>query len=210
MRQDPIQPVDSSRYQYQLCVRTFAPWKTFSGFEGDNRSFSTSPDVTFRTGGFLVFDIESGDVIEGPNGLSSGTRRDEDDAKIFSEVTSTVEDLNSHLGVIRFSLSTAGSNPIIPLSPNIDIELGFMAFINEGNLFVEGVLRGDEFPNAEVYIRDSKGNPFLLTTFQTQYGPTVGPVLALPGNGDDVMSEFKIGIMLDDNNCFIGSVPYPS
>jgi hypothetical protein len=114
------------------------------------------------------------------------------------------------LGVIRFALATAGANPIIPLSPDIDIKLDFMAFINEGSLFVEGVLSGDEFPNSEVYIRDSKGNPFLLTTFQTDYGPTVGPILALPGNGDEIMAEFKLGIMLDEENCFIGSVPYPS
>lgn len=210
MRQDAFQPIDSSRYQYQLCVRTFAPWKTFSGFEGDNRSFSTSPDATFRTGGFIVFDIEAGSIVEGPEGLSSGTRVDEDDAKVFAEVKADVDDLNSHLGVLRFSLSTAGSNPIIPLSPNIDIELGFMAFINEGNLFVEGVLRGDEFPNAEVFIRDSKGNPFILTTFQTPFKSTTGPLFALPGNGDDVMSVFKHGIMLDENKCFVGSVPFPS
>lgn len=212
-RQDPIQPIDSSKPQFQLCVRTFAPWPSFGGFgvlyfEEDNRSFSTSPDATFRTGGFLVFDLDPGSISEGPVGISSGTRfHDSTDPKVFSDVLAKVSQVKSDEGRIAFRFDTMGANPMVPLSPDIDIKLNFVAFIVGNNLSFAGKLLGDGFPNAEIYIRDNKGNPFSLLTFQTDHGPNAGPI-TLIGDGTDPMGNFQFGILLDDDHTFIGSVPF--
>ncbi len=52
---EPPQPVRP--HEFQLVVRTFIPFPTYLGFMGDNRTFSTSPSATYRTGMFVVFDL---------------------------------------------------------------------------------------------------------------------------------------------------------
>lgn len=208
-RQDALQHISRSNRQFQLCMRSFAPWKHFGGgFEGDDRGFSTSPNDTFRIGAFVVFDLDEGRVTEGPSGSSSGTRRTESDALVFADVDAKVSNFDGELGRVTFDLSVEGANPMVPLSPDIDNSLSFVAFLREGNLFLAGEVIGDGFPNTEVFIRDNAGNAVELIRFATNHGPNVGAA-TLIGAGSHRMGRFKEGIMLDhDNNTFIGDVPF--
>ena len=208
MRQDPIQQFDSSGKQYQLCIRTFAPWKEFSGFEGDNRGFSTSADSTYRTGGFLVFDLSTLSIFTEPVGKSSGTRSDPNEEREFSDVTTRVSNIRSADGKLSLTFATAGANPMIPLSPDIDVVLELTTYIKHGGLFLKGSAKGDGFPNVEAFVRDSKENAYMLGEFSTDYGPTFGPIMALPGAAKTDIFSFEIGIMLDVNGLFNGSTTF--
>ncbi|MEM7281030.1 MAG: hypothetical protein AAF438_05320 [Pseudomonadota bacterium] len=208
-RQDPMQHISRNTRQFQLCMRTFAPWRHFGGgFEGDDRDFSTSPHDTFRIGAFVVFDLDEGSITEGPAGTSSGTRRDEDDAKVFADVEAKVKRFEGDPGRVKFDLTVEGANPMVPMSPDIDNVLSFVAFLRDGDLFMAGEAIGDGFPNTEVFVRDNQGNAVELIKFKTNHGRNSG-AMTLLGAGSDRLGRFKEGVMLDpDTHTFIGDVPF--
>lgn len=213
-RKEPSQFIDPKRPQFQLVVRRFAPFREFSGFEGDNRSFSSSDAVTYKTGLFVTFDLASGKITEGPVGNSTGTRRPGGDAKTYGSVGVKLNQVQGDIGRITFSIKFAGSNPgtegffgrmVGLLSPNIDTQLEFVAFLKGGGLFVAGQLLGDGFPNAEVFVRDNRRQGHMLLQFQTPHGPTLGPLTRLPFDGTRRLGQFKEGIRLNDRLQFNGS-----
>jgi hypothetical protein len=223
---EPYQHMAQNRMQFQLVVRRFARFAEFGGvwgwgdFKGDNRTFSTSERVTYKTAMLLVFDLSQGKVTEGPVGHTTGTRRDSDDAKAFAEVSVRTIYAKGEAGRISLYLSMSGSNPgnegvwgrVVGLvSPNIDSHFVFTASLKEGNLFVGGELFGDPFPDAEVFIRDNGRGAHMLSTYRTPYGPTKGPAVGLPGAGNKILlGSLKEGIVLDEQCRFIGTTSWTS
>jgi hypothetical protein len=211
---EPRQFIAPLKPQFQLVVRTFAPFARFSGFEGDNRSFSTSSMVSYRTGAFLTFDLSKGRIIEGPTGDSSGTRRYSNEPKYYTFPRVVLKHPEGSPGRITFAIHLSGSNPgaegkwgrfVALTSPNIDTELEFTAFLNEGNLFAAGQLTCDAFPSTEVFLRDNNRQGHMLYMFATPHGRVMGPLLRLPYVGTRSLGTFKEGIALDNRMHFIGS-----
>ena len=65
-------------------------------------------------------------------------------------------------------------------TPDIDTYVDFKVQVSNGALDVQGALRGDSFPNAEVFLVDPKGATFPLLDYQTS-GGVAGPLrLVIP------------------------------
>lgn len=191
--------------QFQLAVRTYIPFKSFLGAEGDGRGFSMSPRDTYRTGMFLVFDLGRGRIAQPLVGNSTGSRWDRRDASIYAEVTADLLEWKGDNGRIYLSAHMEGSDPLlhVPVTPNVDTDIRFTAFLRDGDLYVAGQVIGDAFPNTEVFLRDHVGQGYPLLHFATGY--EWGGAFALYGDGYRDLGRFQLGIQLDEQNRFLGS-----
>jgi len=180
---------------YQLVFRRYAPFSEFGGgFEGDHRiNASTSLNDTARTIGIIGFDRTS---IGSITGSSSGTRYIGAGKKIenfigtkTSSVSTSVNSKIISLNQIAFTASTAGANPMTPPgSPDIDTYVDFKAeWLVQPNSDIathirfSGKIRGDNFPNAEVFVLDANSGGVLLFNGVTTGGKNTGPMTRLAG-----------------------------
>jgi hypothetical protein len=94
--------------------------------------------------------------------------------------------------------------PLTPylLTPDIDTRLQAEYLFQDKSLTLQGEVTGDDFPNAEVYVTDRVGNSILLDTFQTDGGRDLGPLLHLPGSGEDSLASFNTQVPLNDDGAF--------
>jgi hypothetical protein len=173
---------------YGLFFRRYAPFKTFGGgFEGDNRSTaSTSLAATARTIGALNF---SPGNVGNMTAESSGTTFAGLGAwiqlflgKHQSEVTSSVSVATRTIKFLRFTAQTSGANPMVPAAPSIDTYLDAQVLFRSQAIEICGTLRGDNFPNAEVFATDAAGKSVLIFEFATTGGQTTGPMARLAGD----------------------------
>ncbi len=74
-------------------------------------------------------------------------------------------------------------------TPDIDTYLDFKVQASAGALDVQGVLRGDSFPNCEVFLLDAKGVAFPLLDYQTS-GGAGGPIRLVVGHKDTQRASF--------------------
>jgi hypothetical protein len=224
-RIEPYQHVASNKMQFQLVVRRFAPFAEFGAihgvlpfgigsFKGDNRTFSTSAQVTYKTALFLVLDLSKGKIVEGPVGHSTGTIRHKGDAKTFARVGFKIKYLKAEAGRISLYVSFHGANPgaeglwgrVVGLaSPDIDTDLLFNASLKDGNLVVGGRLFGDGFPDAELFLRDNGQTAHMLATYRTPYHKDFGPAIRLPRPGKKHLGTFKEGLILNEQCRFAGT-----
>jgi hypothetical protein len=157
---------------------------------------------------FVVFDLRNGRITEPLVGNSTGTRRQLSDPKAYATVRVKLSDYAGDRGRIMFSAHMEGSDPLVPIAPNIDTDIVVTAFLKGGNLFLAGTVIGDAFPSTEVFVRDSQKVGHSLLYYPTPYGPTgTGRLL---GVGTRTLGSFKEGIALDGRSRFIGSVPWPT
>lgn len=206
---EPPQPVRA--HEFQLVVRTFIPFNTYWGFLGDNRTFSTSPSVTYRSGMFVVFDLLKGKITTPLIGNSTGTRRNVSNVPYIAQVGVRLKSFQGDKGRILLNAHMHASDPhpsVSLASPNIDTDILFTAHLRDGNLFVAGTVIGDSFPSTEVFIRDNQNQSRELLNFATPYDLT--GTVRLMGVGTRTLGRFREGIMLDETGCFIGSVPWHS
>lgn len=197
--------------EFQLAVRTFIPFPTYLGFIGDNRTFSTSPSATYRSGMFIVFDLPNGRITSPLIGNSTGTRRNISDVPYIAKVGLSLKKFQGDKGRVLLEAHMHASDPypVVNLgSPDIDTDISFTAHLRAGNLFVAGVVIGDAFPSTEVFIRDHRNQSHELLKFATPYG--FSGTVRLMGVGTRNLGIFREGIMLDKTGCFIGSVPWHS
>ena len=181
---------------YVLVVKRYAPFETFGlGFHGDGRgkaSFSGSA----RTIAEVPFD--STGLTGSAYGYSSGTLHPATGAKEYkSNVKVTISNQSIKDGVLSFTIHSAGSNPH-PLTgyghaaPDIDTHLDFMAEFGPDKITISGVLRGDNFPNAEVFLQPPNYKIVLLDHYETTGGRNTGPFTRLAGdNNSQVLSQFR-------------------
>lgn len=195
--------------QFTLHFRRYAPFETFGipSFKGDTRKVaSTSLGETSRTHGLVLFN-QSG--ILNQAGSSSGTH----DANILlkslnrSAISSvSIRAIRSNLagpGLLGFTAETAGSNPLIPGSPDIDTRVEIKVDWGPGNMMrITGKVAGDDFPNLEVFmICHGSKKSVLLVDGRTDRGRRLGP-FSLPGSGGYLCS-FNAVIPLNNQGYFI-------
>ena len=195
--------------RFGLHFRRYAPFETFGipSFKGDTRkTASTSLQVTSRTHGFVLFS-ESG--ILNQVGSSSGTH----DANLVltfldrSAMSSvSISAIRSNLagpGQLGFTAKTAGSNPLIPASPDIDTRVEITVDWGSGKMMqIRGKVAGDDFPNLEVFIHCyGSRKSALLVDGRTSRGGRIGP-FSLPGSGGHLCS-FNATIPLNNQGFFI-------
>ena len=199
--------------QFSVTARRFAPFENFGlGFEGDALSrgsvagkggFSASPSVTSRTS--MTLSVDGNSITPEAHADMShhaffGTGR----AHVFVEDSSA--SASSQDGSIN--ASSAGANPLLVLSPDIDTDVQ-VAYRSDGQtLTLDGTVWGDQFPNAEVLVSDRAQNGVLLDTFQTGGDQNFGPLFHLPGDASRAdgskfeLMHFQAQIALDPEGNF--------
>jgi hypothetical protein len=146
----------------------------------------------------------------------------------YGSVSMTVLSLTPTASGFKVSLQTAGANPMVPGAPDIDtfvdVSFGwgigtltagghvwhasFAAGASIMTLTVHGEVRGDNFPNAEVFLMDMHGRGVLLFDYRTGGGPDTGPFTRLSGaHAGLVLGSFSTSIMIDAHENFLGSTP---
>jgi hypothetical protein len=122
-------------------------------------------------------------------------------------VSSAVEYTIRPSGVIDISGHSAGSNPLVKGSPDIDtyVRIVVMANRNDANnrsLWIMGEVRGNVFPDAQVVIEDHRGNRQVLGTFDASGG---SPFTDLFGSGQqNRLMEFGTDISVNSTGAFVG------
>jgi hypothetical protein len=178
---------------FMLVFRRYAPFAQFGfGFEGDHRLHpSVSMDTTARTIGIVSFGRGN---IGSIRATTSGTQYTAGGEwlRLFlrkhqSDVSSTATKKQVSQNCVSFTASTAGANPMLGrAAPTIDTFIDFRAeWIGNGVRF-NGAVRGDNFPNAEVFVLDSKGQGCLLFDGRTTGGQDSGPITRLAGDHEEL------------------------
>ncbi|NNE58291.1 MAG: hypothetical protein HKN36_09305 [Hellea sp.] len=217
-----------------LYSRRYAPFKTFGGgFSGDNRLYSENISATSKTSGVVTIEYKGGKFIVGqPIGKSSGsshTMSGEKRGTAIGKVKATISNKRSIGNKLSFTLYTEGNLPIRSMlasgasrsgkpreatsrtlqgSPDIDTFVDIEITANpDQSLKVEGKLRGDGFPNAELFIKDGRQGSWGLVDFRTKSGKA-GPLHRLFGSGkNNTLCTFSRDIAMA--NGFFTSKPPP-
>ena len=180
------------------------PYTGFTGlgyFEGDNRGPSTSLQAASRTYGAVMFN-RFGIVHSFFN--SSGTH-------FHPAIGSTVVGMSkvSHTLVrhsihgpdmFGFKASTAGNNPLVKPSPDINTFVDVVIdFGSQTTLKVSGEAFGDSFPNLEVFLMDYRSSrTAMLLDGQTGGGAHLGPATKLYGASESrSLGRFRANLLLD-------------
>ena len=91
-------------------------------------------------------------------------------------------------------LELKGADPLVPLAPNIDDYLNLTGDVTTepGQVCYSGSLSGDEFPNIEVFVVNSKGEAKTLATYATSYNRNAGPWTLLSPNQVNLINFYSI------------------
>ncbi|HEX7564056.1 MAG TPA: hypothetical protein VF396_12520 [Bradyrhizobium sp.] len=123
-----------------------------------------------------------------------------------SNVSSSISNKVIAENFISFSASTAGANPMIPGAPDIDTFVDFRVDWVGTGLRFQGSLRGDDFPNAEVFVLDSKGQGCLLFDGRTTGGQNTGPMTRLAGaHQSQRLGSFHCAMPISPSGTFLAS-----
>lgn len=167
---------------YTLVFKRYAPFTSFGGgFHGDGRKW---PDLngTARTWGFVHFDLSG---VSGYSAKSSPTWHSSWESMRSTQTPSmSVKTHQSTVGELTFIAHSAGANPMVPGSPDIDtfVDIRYRA----GK--IDGCVRGDGFPSFEAFLVPGKFKGETcpveyqtLAHWATPYGPFEGPSSKLFG-----------------------------
>jgi hypothetical protein len=172
---------------FGLYFRRYAPFDTFGvpSFEGDKRkAASTSLKATSRTYGCVMFNQFE---IVHRFANTSGTHYH---SSLWGEIVGaskvSMTNVRTSLAgpsLIEFSASTAGGNPLIPKSPDIDTFVtARFDFGSPKLLRIGGEVFGDNFPNLEVFLMCYRSShTALLIDGRTTGGRRTGPMTRLAG-----------------------------
>ncbi|QOR76225.1 MAG: hypothetical protein IMW88_01220 [Thermoflavifilum sp.] len=194
---------------HPIYIRSFAPFEYFGGgFHGDDRTYSTSTAqyVTSRLAHRFTVDpsartynagnVWSDDSYHPDLGRANATKNDKAYIKCFTHAA----DKNGN-SIVTFTTVMAGSNPLVPMAPDIDVHTRFALIENEkaGTFRVIVNQTGDAFPAAETLIGDTKGNRLFIGV-----SPAIGTVLSLIGDTDRKMMSADFTITMDSEGGFTG------
>ncbi|WP_415920990.1 hypothetical protein [Tateyamaria sp. SN6-1] len=165
---------------YELIFKRYAPFSSFGGgFHGDGRS-APSVEGSARVWGIVNFAVGAGvqsyEAKSSPtfHTLSPGSTSTQTPSMTVTATVNTPQRLT-------FVAHTAGSNPMVPGAPDIDTFIDFDMDMTGGAPEVSVRMRGDAFPNGEVFLRKDGGAVETLLDFQTTYGGLEGPFFHLMG-----------------------------
>lgn len=190
---------------YMLVFKRYAPFETFGfGFEGDKRTAPSSKrGATARTIGVVEFTQTS--VSSKILGYSSGSRWFSDAPLTYSDVTAKVSTQTASGSAIAFTASTAGALPLIPGAPDIDTFVDLHAKFSPIDIAFSGKVRGDTFPNAEVWVYDGTATAkhALLFDFRTGGNRDTGPFGLAGSHEKTILGRFQIIVPIDSSGKFV-------
>jgi hypothetical protein len=188
-----VSPSSPVKCEYYVYVRRFASPDNFGGgYHGDNRQATTSLGVTSRvSGNFILWRDGTGTAL---NVCSDPSQFMNEEPKTGQPMASLINGTSLVDGNPIITFSTAGSNPLVSHSPDIDTRLDLEVAEGSQSITLSGTLRGDPFPDAEVFIADSRGNSVMLDSYMTPLNPLTGPYVWLIGNRDLRLGTFKVTI----------------
>ena len=143
---------DDSSQTVDVHLRSFALFDEFGGgFEGDDRGFSTDLSATSRIHGVVTINPTTGEIVGDPSASSSRSGCAGAPCSVVlgnrtAVGTPTITARNVNGAIV---VNMAGSNPLVPGAPDIDVSLALRVGPNGG---FSGSLVGDAFPNAEVFV----------------------------------------------------------
>jgi len=193
---------------YPITVRSFAPFKTFGGgFHGDNRGYSASDFASARVSQLIYFDTDKTEVTTSAWSSPTWHKLNSDFTRTATPSSKVTKDLtvnnNGDSKTFNFETHYAGSNPLTPGAPNIDVFSDFSITENKksGALDISGKLTGDNFPSTEAFISDPLGNNVFIGIGLYEGSPFT----SLWGeNKDNKITDFKFSITTDDDGNFTG------
>jgi hypothetical protein len=195
---------------YTLLFRRYAPFAKFGfGFEGDHRvGPSTSMLATARTIGVVPFARGSVGSVKGDSSgteyVGGGDWLRKMAGRHKSHVSSVISKECISANTISFRASTAGANPMVPGAPDIDTIVDFCAEWIASGLRFSGVVRGDDFPNAEVFVLDSGSVGCLLFDGRTTGGQDTGPIIRLAGSHEtQILGAFSCAVPILPSGAFV-------
>ncbi len=205
---NPVRFIDfGGLYPIEIVTRSYAPYKTFgpgNNWYGDNRGASVNRNASSRSSVTITHDTETRTTTAMGSSRRSHTVDGSKDA-----ISTTVVEENKSKGN-KIDVHSAGRNEAQTGSFDIDQFTKLNANI-EGNvkdahvLNISGTVSGDDFPNQESMVYDSKGNGVMLGTFETSRDRQSGPVTDLPlENEGDVQMNIGVRISVDKNGVFQG------
>jgi len=207
---NPVRFIDyGGLYPIEIVTRSYAPFKTFGpgdAWYGDNRGASVNRNASYRSSVTINHDTETRQTTATGGVSRSHTVDGSKDA-----MSHTVVEENASKGN-KIDVHSAGRNEAQTGSWDIDQFTKLTANI-EGDvksnhvLNISGTISGDDFPNQESMVYDSKGNGVMLGTFETSGDREWGPVTDLPNeNEDDVQMNVGVRISVDKNGIFQGVI----
>ncbi|WP_423147906.1 RHS repeat-associated core domain-containing protein, partial [Rubrolithibacter danxiaensis] len=205
---NPIRFIDyGGLYPIEIITRSYAPFKTFgpgNNWYGDGRGASVSRNASSRSSVTIRHNTETRVTTATGSSRRSHTVDGSKDA-----MSTTVVEENRSRGN-KIDVHSAGRNEAQVGSWDIDQFTKLTANI-EGNvkgnhiLNISGTISGDDFPNQESIVYDSKGNGVMLGAFATSGDRQSGPVTDLPlENEGDVQMKVGVRINVDKNGVFQG------
>lgn len=98
---------------------------------------------------------------------------------------------------------TAGANPLVPGAPDIDTFIDVSARFGSTAITIDGTVRGDTFPNAEVFVVDAVGNRVLLWDYATTGDQNTGPMTRLAGSHSSAtLGSFSVRLPIGPSGAF--------
>lgn len=210
---NPLNFIDpDGRIPYPITIRSFAPFKSFGGgFHGDNRGFSNTRSYsdgrgpTARVHQVINFDTDKSKISA--SAWSSKTSHKLLPGSLTAKPTVKFLDgfktkTSGDSKTFMFGTHSAGANPMVPGSPNIDVFSEFSITENKkaGTLDISGTLTGDNFPSTEAFISDPSGqNVFLGIGFYEG-----SPFSSLDGENQRPITDFNFSITTDADGNFTG------
>lgn len=211
---NPIRFIDvGGMIPYPITIRAFAPFKVFAvAFHGDDRGYSTSPNVTSRTSQRINFDTDKGGMTTEARSFSSyfhgfpKISRTAQPSVNFTSLPTMSE--NGDSKKFEFGTHSSAGNPLMPYSPEIDVYSDFSITENKkaGTLSIKGELAGDNFPSTEAFITDPNGvNVFIgVGQIGINVDKNTGPLTELPGVNARPITKFNLTITTDSKGNFTG------
>ncbi|HRN56210.1 MAG TPA: hypothetical protein PLL71_07145 [Agriterribacter sp.] len=116
--------------------------------------------------------------------------------------------MDDHVSALNFQFQNSAENPVPKravgkgLVPAIDTKgnIGVNVFKDKNEMQIFGSVRGDNFPDAEGFFYDAKGNGISLGDYQhAWYG---SPMWSLQGEGNDQLLKFDITVKMNKDGTF--------
>ena len=125
---------------------------------------------------------------------------------VYTEGNLPLKDIMLHKsiagGIDRLVRKVAPERRSFQGTPDIDTFLDFQASLSGRTLKVSGVMRGDGFPNAEIFMLDPGGKALLLLDYRTKSG-VLGPLYRLFLSGDNNrVASFEAEVDVDAEGAF--------
>ena len=206
---NPIIYVDASGlYPIYIITRSYAPFKIFGvpgdEFYGDNRGHSLEKGASYRTSVLIYYETERKQTL--PIGGRSFSENVRGTKKAISQTkTDNRKPVGNNIDVHSY-----GNNAAQAGSWDID-QFTKINVTSEGDikkdhiLNLTGTISGDNFPNQESLIYDSKGNTLWLGNYATSGKSDTGPTMDLAGeNENEVHISISLRIKVNKDGVFQG------